>query len=135
PMVPAATQPTTQPQHEGKLADNKLAAATPTLLYKPPLGLGAPTGLVAGGARGVSTCLAGDRADKNTTLTLFVLAPTDHVGLTVHEQPSLYWYLSAATSCQVEVTLTDEQWVKPLLDLSLGPPITTSVQPVRLAGQ
>jgi hypothetical protein len=62
-----------------------------------------------------------------------VLAPTDHVGLTLQEQPSLYWYLSAATRCQVEVTVTDEQAVQPLLNITLRPPLSPGVQRVRLA--
>ena len=106
---------------------------TPTPVYKPPLGLGAPSSLVAGGSRGTNTCLAGGLKDGNTTLTLSVLVPVDHIGLTVQEQPSLYWYLSAATSCQVEVTLTDGQVVEPLLDLRLSPPANPGVQRVRLA--
>jgi hypothetical protein len=77
--------------------------------------------------------LAADLGEKNTTLTLSVLAPADHVGLTAQEQPSLYWYLSAATNCQVEVTLTAGQVVEPLLDLRLNPPANPGVQRVRLA--
>jgi Domain of Unknown Function (DUF928) len=133
PPIPAATQPGTLPQPNDNLSNNKPAAAMPTLLYKPPLGLGAPTGLVAGGSRGTTTCLSGDPGNEHTALMLSVLAPADHIGLTVHEQPSLYWYLSAPTDCQVEVTLTDEQAVEPLLELSLSPPINSGVQRVRLA--
>jgi hypothetical protein len=130
PPTSAVTQPGTLPQDGGKASNKKSAAAT--LLYKPPLGLGAPTGLIAGGSRGTTTCLSGDPGDEHTALTLSVLAPVDHIGLTVHEQPSLYWYLSAPTGCQIEVTLTDEQAVEPLLDLSLSPPIKPGVQRVRL---
>src|SRR5687768_9584419 len=90
PAVPAAAQSATPPQRGGQSADNRPAAAARTLVYKPPLGLGAPTGLVAGGSRGANTCLAGDLKDGNTTLTLSILVPADHVGLTVQEQPSLY---------------------------------------------
>src|SRR5712691_803731 len=133
PPVPAATEPGTPPQRDGELSNNKPAAAMLTLLYKPPLGLGSPTGLVAGGSSGTNTSLSGDAGDRNTAITLSVLAPADHIGLTVHEQPPLYWYLSAATGCQVEVTLTDEQAVEPLLDLHFSPPITPGVQRVRLA--
>ena len=121
------------PSTKANRPDNRPAAATPTPVYKPPLGLGAPSSLVAGGSRGTNTCLAGGFKDGNTTLTLSVLVPADHVGLTVQEQPSLYWYLSAATSCQVEVTLTDGQAVEPLLDLRLSPPANPGVQRVRLA--
>ena len=88
--------------------------------------------MVAGGSRGANVCLASNFRGGNTTLTLSVLAPADHVGLTVQEQPSLYWYLSAATSCRVEVTLTDEQAIEPMLELSLGPPTTAGLQRVRL---
>src|SRR5262245_27846934 len=133
PAVPAAPPSATPSQREGQSADNKSPAPARPLIYKPPLGLGAPGGLVAGGSRGANTCLAASPGDRNTTLTLSVLAPTDHVGLTVQEQPSLYWYLSAATSCRVEVTLTDEQTIEPLLELSFSPPFHPGMQRVRLA--
>lgn len=132
PAVPTTPQSAIPSQREGQPADNKPAVVTPTPVYKPPLGLGAPSGLVAGGSRGADICLAAGLGKKNTTLTLSVLAPADHVGLTVQEQPSLYWYLSAATNCQVEVTLTDEQTVEPLLELKLDPPTTPGLQRVRL---
>lgn len=133
PAVPATPQSAIPSEREGQSPDNRPAAPARTPVYKPPLGLGAPTGLVAGGSRGAKTCLAGDFRDGSTTLMLSVLVPADHVGLTVQEQPSLYWYLSAATSCPVEVTLTDGQAVEPLLDLRLNPPINPGVQRVRLA--
>jgi hypothetical protein len=128
----AVTQPGTLPQGGGKESNKKPAAAT-TLLYKPPVGMGVPTGLIAGGSRGTTTCLSGDPRDKNTALTLSLLAPANHIGQTVHEQPSLYWYLSATAGCQVEITLTDEQTVEPLLELHLSPPIKPGVQRVQLA--
>jgi len=133
PPTPAATQTGSPSPGNGKVPNNKPAAAALTLLYKPPLGLGAPTGLVAGGSRGTDTCLSGEGGNEHAALTLSVLAPADHIGLTVHEQPSLYWYLSAPAGCQVEVTLTDEQAVEPLLDVTLSPPIKPGVQQVRLA--
>ncbi len=132
PAVSPTPQSTIPSQREGQSADNKPAAVTPMPVYKPPLGLGAPNGLVAGGSRGANICLATGPGKTNATLTLSVLAPADHVGLTVQEQPSLYWYLSATTTCQVEVTLTDEQTVEPLLELKLDPPTTPGLQRVRL---
>lgn len=131
PPTSAVTQPGTLPQDGGKASNKKSAAAT--LLYKPPVGMGVPTGLIAGGSRGTTTCLSDDSGDKNTALTLSVLAPANHIGQTVHEQPSLYWYLSATAGCQVEITLTDEQTIEPLLELHLSPPIKPGVQHVRLA--
>src|SRR5262245_7416878 len=73
PAVPTTPQSATPSQRESQSADNKPTAETLTLVYKPPLGRGAPTGLVAGGSRGANTCLAGDFKDGNTTLTLSVL--------------------------------------------------------------
>ena len=64
------------------------AAADDLPVYKPPQ-RGAPGGRVGGSSRGI-----GDRL-----LTLSVLAP-DHTGLTVREQPSLYWYLSSTGTFQ-----------------------------------
>jgi len=62
-----------------------------------------------------------------------VLAPADHVGLTIDEQPSLYWYLSGAVTCPIAVTLIDEQTVQPLLEITLSPPVSPGVQRLRLA--
>lgn len=131
PPTPAAPQAGTLPQSDGKVSNKKPAAAT--LLYKPPVGMGVPTGLIAGGSRGTMACLSGDPGDKNTALMLSVLAPANHIGLTVYEQPALYWHLSATAGCQVEITLTDEQTIEPLLELNLSPPIKPGVQRVRLS--
>jgi hypothetical protein len=133
PPIPSATRPKSLPHSDGELSNNKPLAVVPTLLYKPPLGLGSPIGLVAGGSRGTNTCRSGDPEDRSTVLTVAILAPADHIGLAVHEQPSLYWYLSATAGCQIEVTLTEEQPVEPLLDLNLSPPIKPGIQSVRLA--
>jgi len=56
------------------------AVAAPS--YQPPL-RGAPGGRVGGGTRGTG----------RETFVLSVLAP-DHTGLTVSEQPALYWFIS-----------------------------------------
>src|SRR5262249_48313752 len=86
-------------------------ASMPT--YKPPL-RGAPEGRVGGGTRGGGTLSLGDQLP-----TLSVLAP-NHTGLTIHEQPSLYWYLSGTTSYPVEVTLTLPRSPKPLFETRLS---------------
>lgn len=61
-----------------------------------------------------------------------VLAP-DHLGWTVHEQPSLYWYLSKATTHPIEVTLIENEGVKPFFETRLSPPLQAGVQRLRLA--
>ena len=98
------------------------AQQTEALPYKPPL-RGAPGGREGGGTRGLGEPLP----------TLVVLTPKDHTGLTVQEQPVLYWYLSQETKHTVEVTLADQQGIKPLLETRLNPPLQPGIQVVRLA--
>jgi hypothetical protein len=90
-------------------------------VYKPPL-RGAPGGRVGGGTRGTG----------REVFVLSVLAP-DHTGLTVNEQPSLYWFISSPTSTPVEVTLIDPQGTQPLLETRIPPPVQPGVHRIRLA--
>jgi hypothetical protein len=53
--------------------------------------------------------------------------------LTSLEQPSLSWYLSSPTAAPIEVTVTDDRAVKPLLEVRLPPPAQPGVQRIRLA--
>ncbi len=64
-------------------------------VYKPPK-RGSPIGRVAGGTRGVN----------NGPPLLSALAP-DHIGFSVHAQPTLYWYLSEGVSYPIEFTLIE----------------------------
>jgi len=89
-------------------------------VYRPPL-RGAPGGRVGGGTRGVG----------ETLVTLFVLAP-NHVGLTIQEQPNLYWYLSKSTSLPIEVTIIIEEATHPLLEKRLLIPAESGIQTLRL---
>jgi hypothetical protein len=93
-------------------------------VYKPPL-RGAPGGRVGGGTRG-----GGDRE----TFVLSVLAP-DHTGLTVNEQPALYWFISTGSSYPVEVSIVDPSATQPLLETRIAPPIQAGVHRIRLADQ
>jgi hypothetical protein len=90
---------------------------TPT--YRPPV-RGNPGGRVGGGTRGL-----------DLTFTLSVLAP-NHTGLTVREQPVLYWYVSKQISGRLEFTLTDDG-VKPLIEAPLSPPFPQGIQRIPLA--
>jgi hypothetical protein len=91
-------------------------------VYKPPL-RGAPGGRVGGGTRGTNT---------RDVFVLSALAP-DHMGLTVSEQPSLYWFISNATSLPVELAIMDPQGVKPLLETRLTGPVERGVHRINLA--
>ena len=104
-----------EPQDTKSVTDVRLP------VYKPPL-RGAPLGRVAGGTRGVKTDLP----------LLAALAP-DHIGLTVQEQPTLYWYLAEAVANRIELTLIDEKTVQPLLERTFDSPTVPGVQRVRLA--
>jgi hypothetical protein len=96
------------------------AAADGMPVYIPPP-RGAPGGRVGGSTRGIGT-----------PPTLSVLAP-DHTGLTVQEQPSLYWYLSKPTTYPIELTIIDDRAIKPLLETRISGPVQPGMQRVRLA--
>jgi hypothetical protein len=96
----------------------KMAVTAPT--YRPPL-RGAPGGRVGGGARGT------DRE----TFVLAVLAP-DHTGLTISEQPSLYWFISKPATFPVELTILDPQGTEPILRTSIALPVQAGVHRLRL---
>ena len=103
------------------LPQNAAAQLADIVTYTPPK-RGAPGGREGAGTRGLKTLP-----------TLAVLTPKDHTGLTVQEQPVLYWYLSQETQHPVDLILTDRQSVKPLLQTRLHPPLQPGIQLVRLA--
>ncbi len=90
-------------------------------VYKPPL-RGAPGGRVGGGTRGLCSELT----------FLCVLAP-DHVGLTVREQPRIYWFVSKLTTYPIEFTIIENKAVKPLLEKRIRSPEKPGVQDIRLS--
>jgi Domain of Unknown Function (DUF928) len=98
-----------------------LSADDGGVVYKPPK-RGAPGGRVGGGTRGV----------QRDMFVLSVLAP-DHSGLTISEQPSLYWFISGPTSLPVELTVMDPEGVQPILETRLPAPVNAGVHRIRLA--
>ena len=104
-----------------KPAPAAVAAPAGTPVYKPPL-RGAPGGRVGGGTRGTG----------REVFVLSVLAP-DHSGMTVSEQPSLYWYISTPTSLPVELTMMDPGTTQPLLEINVPTPIEPGIHRLRLA--
>jgi len=91
-------------------------------VYKPPL-RGAPGGRVGGGTRGTQ---------GRDIFVLSVLAP-DHTGLTLQEQPSLFWFISSDTSLPVELAIVDPNATEPLLETRIASPVKRGVHRVRLA--
>ncbi len=77
---------------------------------------------VTGGSRG-----AGD-----SNVRLDVLAP-DETGLTTQEQPSLFWYQSKPASASFELTLLEENKVKPVLQVKVDRSSKAGIQRIKLA--
>ena len=113
--TPAAPREEPEPQAQASTAP----AALPT--YRPPL-RGAPGGRVGGGTRGTG----------REVFLLSALAP-DHTGLTVHEQPTLYWFISRPTTFPVELTVVDPQGTQPVLEVKIPSPVQAGVHRLRLA--
>jgi hypothetical protein len=110
-----------QPSRQGiALQSARSAAAADMPEYIPPV-RSAPGGRVGGSTRG-----------PGTPPTLSALAP-DHTGLTIQEQPSLYWYLSKPTSYPIEFTIIDDRGIQPLIERRLSGSLQPGMQRVRLA--
>ena len=91
------------------------------MIYRPAKG-SAPAARVTGGSRG-----SGD-----TTITLDVLAP-DETGLTTQEQPSLFWYQSKSAAARFELTLLEENKVKPVLQVNVDRSANAGIQRLKLS--
>jgi Domain of Unknown Function (DUF928) len=125
-VVTAEENPTPASSLAKEIKEQKTQAGQgmKAVLYQPPRGLGAPSAgrRVGGGTRGTN---------KSVPI-LSVLAP-GHTGLTVREQPDLYWFASDVVTNPVELTLTLEKGDTPLLEKRLPIPIHAGVQKVRLS--
>ena len=92
----------------------------PTLAYLPPT---APVpGIRVDGVYG---------GESPELPNLFVLAP-DHIGLTIHEQPTLYWYLTQSTTEPIDVVMTEEETLRVVLDARLHPPLPAGIHAMSL---
>ncbi|SRR5258706_11735462 len=96
-------------------------AATSAVVYRPAKG-SAPAARVTGGSR----------SNGDTTITLDVLAP-DETGLTTQEQPSLFWYQSKPAAARFELTLLEENKVKPLLQIKIDRSANAGIQRLKLS--
>ena len=115
----------TQPQRDQSVQAAPVSAPSPTLAYAPPhRGAPSPGRRIGGGTRSF---------DKKGPL-VSVLAP-DHIGLTVHDQPALYWFVSetVTTPIEVEVTLIEADGVKPIMKTKIAPPVGPGIQRLNLA--
>ncbi len=92
-----------------------------SLVYVPP-DRSAPPARVSGGTRSTG----------GSDVAVRVLAP-EHAGLTISEQPTLYWYVSKAVNKPVIVTVVDEDAIDPVAELQLKPPFSAGVHALSLA--
>jgi hypothetical protein len=91
------------------------------IVYTPPL-RGAPAVRIDGGSRGSGVSL----------VCLTVLAP-NHMGLTVQEQPSLFWYQSQPADVPFELTLLADNTIQPLLIVQFPNAQAAGIQRLNLA--
>jgi hypothetical protein len=108
-----------------KLSTNVLTKvstnAATRIKFRPP-STGAPAVRLTGGSRG-----SGD-----AMITLDVLAPDD-IGVTTQEQPSLFWYQSKPADAKFELTLLQENKVKPLVQVMIERSAKAGIQRLRLS--
>jgi hypothetical protein len=107
---------------EGDTKPEKVNTSQAMPVYRPPL-RGSPGGRVGGGTRGLP---------QERAMSFYALAP-DHVGLTVHEQPHLYWFISDLPSSPLEFTLIEVGSALPLIEERVKSPEAPGIQCIRLA--
>jgi hypothetical protein len=95
--------------------------AGPKVRFRPPT-KAAPAVRVTGGSRG----------NGAAAITLDVLAPDD-VGWTTQEQPSLFWYQSKPADARFELTLLEDNKVKPLVQVTIERSTKAGIQRLKLS--
>uniref|UniRef100_UPI001177E5B7 DUF928 domain-containing protein n=1 Tax=Candidatus Entotheonella palauensis TaxID=93172 RepID=UPI001177E5B7 len=109
----------TTPVHTVQAA-NRQGETKKIPLFKPPKVDRPRTRLVGGGSRGTGSIIE-----------LSALTP-EQSGLTVQEQPSLFWYLSEKTTYPLELIVSVDRAKQPMLVTRLRPPSQPGIQRVRL---
>jgi hypothetical protein len=122
PAVPDASDAEKSQPSEAKTD----AGSVPLPVYVPPKPVRAsyPRHLTGLGARGP--------AAPQPAFRVFALAP-NHLGVTVREQPTLYWYLEEDSDIPVYFALMDGKATDPLLEITHPPPLRAGCHAVDLA--
>jgi len=102
-------------------AQKPAASASSGLKFRPQT-TGAASVRVTGGSRGTG----------DATITLDVLAPDD-IGTTTQEQPSLFWFQSKPADAKFELTLLQENKVKPLIQVKVERSSKAGIQRLKLS--
>jgi len=74
----------------------------------------------------------GSRGSGDAAITLDVLAP-DEIGETTLEQPSLFWFQSKPAEAKFELTLLQENKVKPIVQVSIERSTKAGIQRLKLS--
>jgi len=114
------TRSTGEPESAAPTAETQELAAADALVYVPPR-RGAPKTRVGGGTR-----------SGGQQLHLALLAP-EQTGLTRSASPTLYWWLSQDHPGPVEVIVTAENAVMPVLRLRPPVPVAAGIHAVDLS--
>lgn len=99
---------------EQKVATSDTQTNSP--IYVPPF-RGAPSRRIGGGSRSLEV--------NKPYLT--VIAP-DHTGLTIQEQPTIYWYISEPSKTSIEFTITREKGDDRFFEVKLPQSIVSGLQ-------
>ena len=103
-------------------ADTATNSASASRVKFRPASKGAASVRVTGGSRGSG-------ADA---ITLDVLAP-DEIGVTTQEQPSLFWFQSKPAQARFELTLLEENKIKPMVQVSIERSSKAGIQRLKLS--
>jgi hypothetical protein len=90
-------------------------------IYKPPF-RGAPIGRIAGGTR-----------THNDPLPFLCVIVPEHTGLSVHQSPSLHWFISELTRFPIVLTVIEKQALRPLLETTLTSIRKKGIQRIHLS--
>jgi len=113
--------PTGQPPAQATGQSPAQADAGATIDYVPP-DRGAPEARVSGGTRGPSAA----------ALRVDVLTPRQ-IGLTLRDQPVLYWYSSWPIATAVQITVVEDETDKTVLKTYLPGPVPAGIHAFPLA--
>ena len=106
---------------QGKSQKPAATNSSSKVRFRPPTAA-APSVRVTGGSRGIG----------DTAITLDVLAPDD-IGLTTQEQPSLFWFQSKPAEAKFELTLLQEDKIKPVVQFTIERSAQAGIQRLRLS--
>jgi len=71
------------------------------------------------------------RGTTGEKIQVLVIAP-DHTGLTIREQPTLYWYQSDPTDNDIEITIVDDSQIEPVLEKKIKGSKSIGIHPLSL---